>query len=206
MGWYREQVVPRITNRMMDNDEIRQIRDRVCASATGDVLELGYGSGLSLAHLPRAVTGVWVVEPSAVARRLAADRERASSVPVHDAGLDGERLELPDDRFDTVLSTFTLCSIPDPVAALLEVLRVLRPGGRFLFAEHGLAPDAGVVRWQRRLEPVQKAAAGGCHLTRPVDELVAASGLVLETLTRAYTPKAPRPLGYLYEGAARKPT
>jgi ubiquinone/menaquinone biosynthesis C-methylase UbiE len=92
------------------------------------------------------------------------------------------------------------------VAALGEVLRVLRPGGRFLFAEHGLAPDAGVVRWQRRLEPVQRAAAGGCHLTRPVDELVTASGLVLETLTRAYTPKAPRPLGYLYEGAARKPT
>jgi ubiquinone/menaquinone biosynthesis C-methylase UbiE len=204
MGWYREHIVPRVTDRMMDNDEIRQIRDRVCAAAKGDVLELGYGSGLSLAHLPSAVTGVWVVEPSTVARRLAADRERASSVPVHDAGLDGERLELPDDRFDTVLSTFTLCSIPDPAAALREVRRVLRPGGRFLFAEHGLAPDADVARWQRRLEPVQKVTSGGCHLTRRIDQLVAASGLVLEALANSYAPKAPRPLGYLYEGAARK--
>jgi ubiquinone/menaquinone biosynthesis C-methylase UbiE len=203
MGWYLEQVVPRLTDKMLDTPIGRDIRDRVCARASGDVLELGAGSGLNLAHLPPAVTGLWAVEPSSVARRLAEKRAEVTPFPVQEAGLDGQRLNLPDQRFDTVLSTFTLCTIPDPLAALREVARVLKPGGRFLFAEHGLAPDASVVRWQRRLQPMQRRMAGGCHLTRAIDQLVAAE-LTVEELSADYAGNIPRPLGYLYEGVASR--
>lgn len=204
MGWYGEQVVPRITNRVGNTETLRRIRQRVCARASGDVLELGFGSGLNLTHLPPEVTGLWTVEPSRVAVRLAHERIRAAPVPVSCAGLDGQHLDLPDERFDTVLSTFTLCTIPDPSLALREARRVLRPGGRLVFAEHGLAPDASVVAWQRRLDPLQKRVAGGCHLTRPIDELVQASGMTFSTLRAAYTPRVPRPLGYIYEGVAQR--
>lgn len=204
MGWYGEQVVPRITNHVGNTATLRQIRRRVCARASGDVLELGFGSGLNLAHLPPDVTGLWTVEPSSVAVRLANGRMRAAPVPVRCAGLDGQHLDLPDERFDTVLSTFTLCTIPDPALALREARRVLRPGGRLVFAEHGLAPDASVVARQRRLDPLQKRVAGGCHLTRPIDKLVQASGMTFSTLQTAYVPRVPRPLGYLYEGVAQR--
>lgn len=204
MGWYVEQVVPRITNRVANTETLRRIRRRVCAKARGDVLELGFGSGLNLPHLPSEVTGLWTVEPSRVALRLAEERLRSTRLPVREAGLDGQHLDLPDERFDTVLSTFTLCTIPDPSLALREVRRVLRPGGQFLFAEHGLAPDPSVVTWQRRLEPLQKRAAGGCHLTRPIDELVESSGMRIHSLRAEYVPKEPRPLGYVYEGVAHR--
>lgn len=203
MGWYLEQVVPRLTDKLMDTPTGREVRDRVCARATGDVLELGAGSGLNLPHLPPAVTGLWVVEPSRVARRLAARRTAAVAFPVHEAGLDGQRIDFPDERFDTVLSTCSLCTIPDPVAALREVARVLKPDGRFLFAEHGLAPDTTVARWQRRLEPLQRRVAGGCHLTRPVDRLIA-SQLSIQELSADYAPIRPKALAYLYEGAASR--
>ena len=203
MGWYGEQVVPRVGNRLMDTPTVHAVRERVCVDALGDVLELGGGSGLNLGHLPPQVTSLHVVEPSAVSLRLARRRVQDSRVPVRHAGTDAQRLDQPDGSFDTVLTTFTLCTIPDPVAALREARRVLRPGGRLVFAEHGLAPDADVVTWQRRLEPVQKRLSGGCHLTRPIDRLLEASGFVLERISAAYLPKAAKPLGYVYEGLAR---
>ena len=145
------------------------------------------------------------VEPSDVAWRAAAlhrDR-RPAAVEVRRAGLDGERLDLPDASYDAALSTFTMCTIPDLDAALAEVRRVLRPGGRLHFAEHGLAPEPGVARWQHRLEPVQRRLFAGCHLTRPIDERIERAGFAIGELERFYAP-GPKPFGALYLGLGRR--
>jgi SAM-dependent methyltransferase len=153
------------------------------------------------------VQAVSAVEPSEVGWRLAQPRLEVAGTPVRRTGLDGQRLELPDASMDTVLSTFTLCTIPDAGSALAEVARVLRPGGSFHFLEHGLAPDARVARWQRRLEPVQRRVAGGCHLTRQMTDLVGAAGLSVLEVDNAYYPgpAVTRPFGYVYLGQARRP-
>ena len=205
MGFWREQVVPRVANKALDNADIAEIRARVCAGLHGDVLEIGFGSGLNVPHYPAAVTGVWTLDPSVVARRIGHERIATSSVPIHTAGLDGHRIDLSDDRFDSALSTFTLCTIPDVSAALREVLRVLTPGGTFHFIEHGGSPDPKVATWQQRLEPVNRRLAGGCHLTRTIDALVEAVGFQVETLDTFYAKRGPKPIGYFYEGLARKP-
>lgn len=205
MGLWREQVVPRIANKALDNADIAKIRARVCGGLHGDVLEIGFGSGLNVPHYPASVTGVWAVDPSAVARRLGRERIASSSVPIHTAGLDGQRLDLPDERFDSALSTFTLCTIPDVDVALREVLRVLKPGGRFCFVEHGGSPDETVARWQRRIEPVNRRVAGGCHLTRSIDTLIVDAGFEIEALDPYYAKQAPKPFSYFYEGFARRP-
>lgn len=141
MGWWSEQVVPRITHAALGTRAVRAVRSRALVGAHGEVVELGFGSGPNLGVYPPAVTSVLAVEPSPVARRLAGPAIAASSVPVRHVGLDGEDLPLDDDSADTVVSTFTLCTIPDLPRALGEVRRVLRPGGTFLFLEHGLAPE-----------------------------------------------------------------
>jgi SAM-dependent methyltransferase len=205
VGVWREQVVPRVANKALDNAVIAATRDRVCSGLSGDVLEIGFGSGLNVPHYPGAVTGVWTVDPSDVARRLGRERIAASPAPIHTAGLDGQRLDLPDERFDAALSTYTLCTIPDVGAALREVLRVLKPGGTFCFVEHGRSSEPKVARWQRRIEPVNRRVAGGCHLTRPIDELIVAAGFEVEALDNYYARQTPKVLGYLYEGWARRP-
>jgi ubiquinone/menaquinone biosynthesis C-methylase UbiE len=204
MGFWREQVVPRLANKTLDTVPVRDIRERVCAGLQGDVIELGFGSGLNVPHYPSAVAGVWAVDPSGVALRLAASRIAASRVPVHAAGLDGAELDLPDRRFDSALSTFTLCTVPDVERALTEVLRVLVPGGTFHFVEHGRSPDRTVARWQGRIEPVQRRLAGGCHLTRDIDELIGQAGFDVDALDNYYAPLGPKPFTYFYEGRARK--
>lgn len=203
MGIWGDRVVPRITNKVMDTARLREVRERACAGLAGEVVEIGFGSGLNLPHYPEQVTGVVAVEPSDLGWRLAGERLAAAQVPVQRGGLDGQRLPFPDDSFDAALSTFSLCTIPRPDAALAEVRRVLRPGGVLHFAEHGRAPDEGVHRWQLRLEPVNKRIAGGCHLARPIDELVAAAGFAVERLDRRYLPGEPRAFAALYEGVAR---
>ena len=203
MGVWREQVVPRIVNVALSNKESTKWRERVCAGLHGDVLEIGFGSGLNVPHYPEAVTSVSAVEPSELGRRLAADRIKASSVPVEFAGLDGQQLELPNDRFDSALSTWTLCTIPDAVAALREVNRVLKPGGSLHFVEHGRGPTESLVRWQHRIDPFQKRIAGGCHVSRPITELLEAGGFTVEQLENAYAKGEPKAWGYLYVGVAR---
>jgi ubiquinone/menaquinone biosynthesis C-methylase UbiE len=200
MGFYSRQLQPRLLNVTMAAGT-KEIRDRVCAGLRGDVVEIGYGSGLNQPHLPPEVDGVSAVEPSSVALQLATARRAASGVAVVVAGTDAQRMDLPDDSFDAALCTWTLCGIPDPAAALREVRRVLRPGGVLHFVEHGLAPDASVVRWQRRASGLNKRVAG-CVLDRDVARLLQASGLQVLELRTYYEEHAPKPAGYFYEGRA----
>jgi ubiquinone/menaquinone biosynthesis C-methylase UbiE len=203
MGVYGDHVLPRIVNIACGAGANATYRERVCAGLTGEVVEIGFGSGLNVPHYPAAVSGVTAVEPSDLAWRLADDRVSASRVPVRRAGLDGQRLPFEDDRFDSALSTWTMCTIPDLDAALAELRRVLKPGGRLHFLEHGLAPDASVARWQHRLEPLQKRLAGGCHLTRRIAEQVEGAGFELEDVDAFYEEGAPKILGADTLGAAR---
>jgi SAM-dependent methyltransferase len=204
MGFYSEQVLPRAIDKMLDNREFAKVRREVCAGLRGDVVEIGFGSGLNVPFLPAEVTGVWAVEPSEVARRIARRRTDASTVTLHEAGLNGSRLDLPDARFDAALSTMTLCTIPDVDLALQELRRVLKPGGCFHFAEHGRSPEYRVARWQDRCNGLQRVVAGGCNLNRDIAALIARSGLELETL-RNFSLKGPKPLGYMSVGRARNP-
>jgi len=205
VGFYGEQVVPRIINKACGAKTAEPLRRRVCAGLAGDVVELGFGSGHNVPFYPAAVTRVTAVEPSDVGWRLAAERVKAASVPVRRSGLDGQSLPFPDDGFDAALSTWTLCTIPDAAAALREVRRVLRPGGTLHFLEHGLAPDERVRRWQRRLEPVQYRLAGGCHLTRPILDLLTDAGFTLGEVDAFYEQGAPKFAGADSLGTAVSP-
>lgn len=202
MGIYRDRVLPRLQDKVMDRPDTRELRARVCSGLAGQVVEIGFGTGLNAPHYPAGVAGVAAVEPSALCFRLAEARIAATPAEVRLAGLTGEVLDLPSDSFDAALSTWTLCTITDVQAALTEVRRVLKPGGRFHFVEHGHAPDADVARWQRRIEPVWKRVAGGCHVSRPIAELIERAGFRLDALDTYYQDGEPRVFGYTFEGVA----
>ena len=204
VGIYRERILPRIIDRACGTPELQEWRGQVAAGLFGTVVEIGFGSGLNVAAYPIEVDLVYAVEPAAVARRLAEPRIAAGKVTVDHVGLDGQRIPLADDSCDGALSTFTLCTIPDVRAALAELRRVVRPGGRLHFLEHGLAPDAGVAKWQRRIEPAQRRLADGCHLTRDPAELVLAAGFELEQVSSRYA-RGPKPWSWFTEGVARNP-
>lgn len=204
MGFYQNQVLPRFQDKVMDRKDMREIRDRVCSGLTGDVVEVGFGTGLNSPHYPAEVVKVAAVEPSALCVRIAQPRIAATTAEVELAGLTGEALDLPSEEFDAALSTWTLCTIPKVNAALAEIRRVLKPGGKFHFVEHGHAPDAGVARWQKRIEPPWKRVAGGCHLTRRIPELIEAAGFHLEALNTYYMKGEPKMFGYTFEGVATK--
>jgi len=203
MGAYTDHVLPRIIDVACNVKEARAQRHRVCEGLSGEIVEIGFGSGLNVPFYPTSVTSVAAVEPAEVGWRLAAKRLRESRVPVRRAGLDGQALPFEDDRFDAAVSTWTMCTIPDIDAALRELRRVLKPGGTLHFVEHGLAPDEGVRRWQHRLEPLQKRLFGGCHLTRPIADLIRDAGFTIAQLDTYYEKGSPKFVGANSLGVAR---
>jgi ubiquinone/menaquinone biosynthesis C-methylase UbiE len=202
MGFYGDQVLPRALDLAMRGSGYAQVRSRVTAGLDGEVLEIGFGSGLNYPHYPATVQRIIAVDPATGGRRLAA-RHTAGGVPVEFRGRDAQLLPAKDESVDHVVSTWTLCTVPDPGQALEEIYRVLRPGGTLRFAEHGLAPDPKVARFQHRLTPLQRRLVGGCHLDRPISELIAGSGLELSHLDTYYL-AWPRAFSYTFEGAATK--
>jgi ubiquinone/menaquinone biosynthesis C-methylase UbiE len=201
MGWYTDRVLPRLVDLSMRRADLAEIRARVAAGFSGELLEVGFGSGINVPFYPAGISRALAVEPAAAARRLAAKRLAASPVPVEFVALDGQDLPLPDSSVDNALTTWTLCTIPDADRALAEIRRVLRPGGALHFAEHGRSPDARVARWQDRLTPLQRRVTGGCHLNRPIADLVTGAGLELASLENYYM-GGPKAFGYIYEGVA----
>jgi len=201
---YDRFILPRLLGCACSSSPIMRQRAKVVPQAAGRVLELGVGLGLNLGFYdPAKVTGVTGVDPAAELRAaaLAAPRDPRLVLDVQDGT--AEALPFDDASFDSVVCTFTLCSVHAPAAALAEARRVLKPGGAFLFCEHGLAPDAGVAKWQRRIEPVWKRIAGGCHLTRPVGAAIAAAGFTLERSDSMYVPKTPKIAAWNEWGLAR---
>ena len=192
MGFYGERVLPRIIDVACGTKSVEPLRRRVCGQLHGRVVEIGFGSGHNVPFYPSSVTEVTAIEPADLAWALAADRLAATTVHVRRLGLDGQRLPLDDDSHDAALSTWTMCTIGDVAAALAELRRVLKPGGTLHFLEHGLAPDERVRRWQRRIEPLQKRAFGGCHLTRQAADLIADAGFEIVEREDFYEPGAPK--------------
>ncbi len=192
-SFYDRFILPKVLGCACSSSPIMRQRKKVVPRAAGRVLELGVGLGLNLAlYDPDRVSAVIGVDPAAELRTvaLAAPRDPRLALAVEDG--DAQALPFEDRSFDTVVCTFTLCSVHTPAAALAEARRVLRPEGRLLFCEHGLAPDAGTARWQRRIEPIWKRIAGGCHLTRPISSAIAAAGFRIEDLDSMYVPKTPK--------------
>jgi ubiquinone/menaquinone biosynthesis C-methylase UbiE len=202
MGLYGTYLYPRLMEWALSSETCAVERRRALATARGEVLEIGFGTGLNLPHYPPTVTHLTILDSAAHVPARVAARIKAASFPITTTFLDAERLPFDDDHFDTVTSTWTLCSIPDPVAALREIRRVLRPDGRFLFLEHGLSADPAIQRWQHLWNPVQRVIGCGCNVNRPIDEIVAASGLSTTELTRFVLPDEIRMMAAMYRGVA----
>lgn len=204
MSFYHHFIFPRVLDLVMSSRRLHEPRDRTLAPARGRILEIGFGTGRNLRHYPPTVKRIEAIDPDLDLDRLSMPRIAKATIEVDFHHLDAAHLPFEEARFDTVVSTFTLCSIPDVVHALGEIRRVLKPGGQFLFLEHGRAPDPAVARWQDRLNPAWMPLAGGCHLNRPMRALVEDAGLVLGPLQDYYLKRAPRFVGYMTEGVATR--
>lgn len=205
LGRWRRRVNPLILDRIMDTEESRAIRARVCAGLAGDVLEIGFGTGMNLPHLPPSVRRVFAVEPIPRCWELAAPRVSASAVPVEYLASDARIVPLADRSVDAVLCTWSLCSIDDPVLAVAEIARVLRPGGELHFVEHGGADEPRVRRWQRGCDPLWSRLSCGCHLDRDIPSILETGGLHISELAQYYTESEPKILGWTFEGRATVP-
>ncbi|WP_417467470.1 class I SAM-dependent methyltransferase [Maricaulis sp.] len=205
MSFYHEHILPHLIGFACGQPQIMKKRSQIVPLATGRVLEVGFGAGPNLSFYdPATVSHLYALEPSEGMRRKAADAIAACPVNVELIDLPGEEIPLEDASIDTVVMTYTLCTIPDAEAALAQISRVLKPGGKLLFSEHGGAPDADVAKWQRRIEPVWKPIAGGCHLTRHPDTMMQAAGFGIERLEAMYLPKSPKFASFNYAGIAVK--
>jgi ubiquinone/menaquinone biosynthesis C-methylase UbiE len=202
MGIYSDYVFPRFLNTFMSGGPFKKQRSLLLSSVSGDILEIGFGTGLNLPFYPDGVRRITAVDPSAGMNKVAQRNIRTSRIEVDCRILSGECLPLERSTFDSVVCTWTLCSIPDAARALREVKRVLRPDGRFFFVEHGLSPDPAVQKWQHRLTPIQKIIGDGCHLNRPIGSMVEDEGFQISELETFYMPKTPRFAGYMFRGIA----
>jgi len=204
MGLYEKYVVPHVINCACGTKPIRYQRKKVVPLCEGTVLEIGIGTGFNLPYYDASkVTKVIGLDPSEKSWELAAERAKEVSFPVEFIGLPGEQIPLADNSVDTVLVTFSLCTIPDPMQALAGMRRVLKAGGKLVFCEHGAAPDADVLKWQNRVNPVWKVFFGGCNLNRFMPAIIEGSGFRIDTLEQMYLPSTPRIAGYNYWGVAQ---
>ncbi|PYE37927.1 class I SAM-dependent methyltransferase [Psychrobacter fozii] len=202
MNPYERYVLPKLIDVACSAGNVMKARSKIVPQALGEVLEVGIGSGLNLPFYDaKRVSSIVGIDPAAQMQTLARKRASDISIPVEVIAVDVQGIHADTDRFDTIVMTFTLCSIDDPVSALQEMARVLKPDGRLLFCEHGLAPDLSVERWQHRLTPFWKPIAGGCHLDRDIPALIRAGGFAIDELSEAYLP-GPRPMSYVYSGVA----
>lgn len=204
MGFYSRLIFPRVCDLALDNPWVAKRRREVLAPAAGEILEIGFGTGLNLACYPETVRKITTVDPNPGVQRRAERRIEQTGIEVVCHALSGERLPFEDESFDCLVSTFTLCSIADAEQALREVYRVLKPGGRFLFLEHGHSPDPGVARWQRRLNWLQGLIADGCRLDRQIRELISSQPFTEVEMKEEYIEKTPKTHGYAYQGVASK--
>lgn len=205
MSFYEDRILPHIIDKACSMGQVMKLRSQVVPSARGTVLEVGMGSAINLEFYdPQRVDLVYGLEPSDGMRRKAQDNLRRATVKVEWLDLPGEEIPLEDNSVDTVLLTFTLCTIPDWNTALQQMKRVLKPGGELLFLEHGESDQPGVKKWQHRITPAWKKVAGGCHLNRHIADLIREAGFEIRELENLYIPKAPKIAGYIYKGRAVK--
>jgi SAM-dependent methyltransferase len=202
MGFYSDIILPRLCDLAMRNKQLVPYRERVIGAAEGRVLEIGIGSGMNLPFYRPPVREVLALEPAPRLVSMARNASRASTMPVSLLEASAEAIPLDGHSVDTIVTTWTLCSIPQATTALAEMRRVLRPGGKLLFVEHGLAPDEGVRRWQDRLTPVWRCISGGCHLNRPIRSMIEGAGFRIDRIETGYMP-GPKPMTFMYEGSAR---
>ncbi|MEH6581708.1 MAG: class I SAM-dependent methyltransferase [Halioglobus sp.] len=203
MSFYEQHILPRFINCACGTKPIMKQREKVVPMARGTVLEIGIGTGLNLPFYDSSqVDRVIGVDPSEKSWELAAGRAASVDFDVEYVGLPGEKIPLEDDSVDTVMMTFSLCTIPDPVTALEGMARVLRPGGKLIFCEHGIAPDLSVQKWQQRIDPFWAKMAGGCHLNRDIPQLIQAGGFSIQESEEMYLPSSPRIASYNYWGTA----
>lgn len=202
MGFYNDIVLPKLCHLAMRNPRLVSYRERIIAAAEGRVLEVGIGSGLNLPFYPAAVQEIIGLEPSPRLVAMARNAAQASACPVTFLEESAEAIPLGNRSIDTIVTTWTLCSIPHAATALGEMRRVLKPGGRLLFVEHGLAPDEAVRKWQSWLTPAWRRLSGGCHLNRPIRTMIEDAGFHLDRLKTGYMP-GPKPMTFMYEGVAR---
>jgi ubiquinone/menaquinone biosynthesis C-methylase UbiE len=202
MGFYQDRILPSLIHLAMRNRNLAPYRKRVVSEAAGRVLEIGVGSGLNLPFYGESASHVIGLDPSPRLLAMARAAARRTAMPLELIEGSAEAIPIEDRSVDTVMTTWTLCSIPEVGCALHEMRRVLRRSGRLLFVEHGRAPEAGVRWWQDRLTPMWKHLAGGCHLNRAIDQLIEDAGFRIERLDRGYM-RGPKPMTFMYEGAAR---
>lgn len=203
MGWYERHVLPKLIESACGQKPMRELRARYVTRACGDVLEIGIGSGLNLPHYGDQVSSVTGLDPHVQLTAKAKERATRIDTPVSLLQVSGEEIPADDARFDTLVCTWTLCSIPNVYAALREMRRVLRPGGKLYFIEHGRSPEAHVEKWQHRIEPLWKKIGGGCHLTRKADELIEDAGFCITELESGYQP-GPKFAAFMMHGVAER--
>ncbi|WP_373087985.1 class I SAM-dependent methyltransferase [Zhongshania sp.] len=205
MGFYENKILPFVIDKACSMAPIMALREKIVPLASGVVLEVGMGSGINLAlYQADNIDFIWGLEPSEGMRKKARANLKNTNLNVKWLNLNGEDIALDDNSVDTVLLTYTLCTIPDWQQALQQMRRVLKPGGKLLFCEHGLAPDHNIQNWQNRITPVWKKLAGGCHLNRRIPELITACGFKINSLEQCYVDDTPRIAGYMYYGIAVK--